>query len=92
MIKIPVDLAKAAEASFPTFVDEGRLFLRIRRTQARGGSNSTADDGPCLAVSAGALEFGVVVVLIAGNCSLDVRWKSNGSRRVWLVTDRSDHC
>lgn len=38
----PEALAKAALASFPTLVDPGRQVLRIRRTQARGGSNSTA--------------------------------------------------
>lgn len=46
MIKIPLALANAAEASFPTFVEDGRLVLRIRRTQARGGSNSTAEADP----------------------------------------------
>jgi hypothetical protein len=45
MIKIPQARAKAAEASLPTLVDEGKLFLRMRRTQASGGSNSTAEGG-----------------------------------------------
>lgn len=44
-MKMPQARAKAADASLPTLVDEGRLFLRMRRTQARGGSNSTADGG-----------------------------------------------
>ena len=47
MIKIPADRAKAAEASLPTLVDAGRVFLRIRRTQANGGSNSTAVGSAC---------------------------------------------
>jgi len=46
MMKIPLARAKAAEASLPTLVDEGREFFKIRRTQAKGGSNSTADGGP----------------------------------------------
>lgn len=56
MIKIPLALAKAAEASFPTFVEDGRLCFKILRTHARGGSNSTEDggapfDSPALAFS-----------------------------------------
>jgi hypothetical protein len=42
MMKIPADRAKAADASLPTLVDAGNVVLRIRRTQAKGGSNSTA--------------------------------------------------
>lgn len=46
MIKIPLARAKAATASLPTLLDDGRVFLRIRLTHATGGSNSTADGGP----------------------------------------------
>lgn len=46
MIKMPLARAKAAEASLPTLVEEGKVCLRIRRTHARGGSNSTAEGGP----------------------------------------------
>lgn len=45
-MKMPLARAKAAEASFPTLVDEGSEFFRIRRTQASGGSNSMAEGGP----------------------------------------------
>jgi len=58
-MKIPLALAKAADASFPTFVEEGKLVFRILRTHARGGSNSTADAGPF------PLLAGVVVVVPA---------------------------
>ena len=71
MINIPQARAKAAEASLPTFVDEGRLFLRMRRTQASGGSNSTADGGGV--VSDCDLSVGVVaaaVVLVAAAASV----------------------
>ena len=43
MIKMPLARAKAATASFPTLLDEGNVFFRIRRTHATGGSNSTAE-------------------------------------------------
>ena len=43
---MPLARAKAATASFPTLLEEGSVFLRIRRTQATGGSNSTAEGGP----------------------------------------------
>ena len=43
MMKIPADLANAAEASFPTLVDPGNVVFKMRRTQAKGGSNSTAE-------------------------------------------------
>lgn len=46
MIKMPLARAKAADASLPTLVEEGKVCLRIRRTQASGGSNSTAEGGP----------------------------------------------
>ena len=42
-MKIPQARANAADASFPTFVDDGSECLRMRRMQARGGSNSIAD-------------------------------------------------
>ena len=45
-MKMPLARAKAATASFPTLLEEGSVFLRIRRTQATGGSNSTAEGGP----------------------------------------------
>ena len=52
MMKIPLARAKAATASFPTLLEEGSVFLRIRRTQATGGSNSTAEGGgPFLAAA-----------------------------------------
>ena len=37
---MPQAREKAREASLPTLVDLGREFLRMRRIQARGGSNS----------------------------------------------------
>ena len=43
MMNIPEARAKAADASFPTLVDDGKAFFNIRRIQAKGGSNSTAD-------------------------------------------------
>ena len=42
-MNIPEARAKAADASFPTLVDDGRAFFKIRRMHARGGSNSTAE-------------------------------------------------
>lgn len=67
MIKMPLARAKAADASLPTLVEEGKVCLRIRRTHASGGSNSTADGGPlfcCLfslsAVAGVAITVGVV--------------------------------
>jgi len=42
-MKIPQARANAADASFPTLVDDGSVFFKILRTQAKGGSNSTAD-------------------------------------------------
>jgi len=73
MIKIPALRAKAVEASFPTFVDAGRVFFKMRRTQARGGSNSTAVGKACCcvcvcvgdeAVAGAAGEVGVSPVLL----------------------------
>lgn len=42
-MNIPEARAKAADASFPTLVEEGKAFFKIRRMHANGGSNSTAD-------------------------------------------------
>ena len=39
---MPQARAKAEEASLPTLVLDGKQALRIRRTQAKGGSNSMA--------------------------------------------------
>lgn len=47
MIKIPAARANAAEASLPTLVEDGSVFLRMRRTHARGGSKSAADGKCC---------------------------------------------
>jgi hypothetical protein len=41
---MPQARANAADASLPTF-EEGKEFFKIRRTQASGGSNSTAAEG-----------------------------------------------
>ena len=38
--KNPQAREKAIEASFPTFVDLGKEFFRMRRMHAKGGSNS----------------------------------------------------
>ena len=40
---MPLARQKAALASFPTLVELGRAVLRIRRTHAKGGSNSMAE-------------------------------------------------
>ena len=58
-MKIPLARAKAATASLPTLLVEGSVVLRIRRTHATGGSNSTADGGPDEDLFAG---VGVAVV------------------------------
>ena len=63
MMKIPLARAKAATASFPTLLEDGSVFLRIRRTHATGGSNSTADGGPDLV----ALLVAVGVVAVAAD-------------------------
>ena len=42
-MNIPEARANAADASLPTFVDDGNAFFNIRRMHANGGSNSTAD-------------------------------------------------
>jgi hypothetical protein len=39
---MPLARQNAALASFPTFVELGSAVLRMRRTHARGGSNSMA--------------------------------------------------
>lgn len=39
---MPLARQKAALASLPTLVELGSAFLRMRRTQAKGGSNSMA--------------------------------------------------
>ena len=63
MIKMPLARAKAVTESFPTLVCELRVFFKMRRTQATGGSNSTAEGRPVVAaVAAGA---GLVVVVVA---------------------------
>ena len=51
MINIPEARANAAEASLPTLVDDGNAFFNIRRIQANGGSNSTAE-GKAVGVAA----------------------------------------
>jgi hypothetical protein len=43
IINIPDARAKAADASFPTLVEDGKAFFNIRRIHANGGSNSMAD-------------------------------------------------
>jgi hypothetical protein len=43
MMKIPQARANAADASFPTLVVAGKACFNMRRTHAKGGSNSTAD-------------------------------------------------
>ena len=60
MIKIPQARAKAAEASFPTLVELGKECFNMRRTQASGGSNSTAECNFLLLSS-----FGVAVIAAA---------------------------
>ena len=71
---MPAARAKAAEASFPTLVADGNVFLSMRRTHANGGSKSAADGNGCGGWSgvvadadavAGCLEVGVVVDLRA---------------------------
>ena len=46
MINIPQAREKALQASLPTFVLDGSVFLSIRLTQASGGSNSVLDPLP----------------------------------------------
>lgn len=72
MIKIPQARAKAAEASLPTLVDEGKLFLRMRRTQASGGSNSTAEGGGVVndCDCDCALSDGIVVAVVVGTAAV----------------------
>lgn len=84
-----MDLAKAAEASFPTLVDEGKVFLRMRRTQASGGSNSTADGGPCLAGSVAALDVGVVLMMHYVSMDVKRRKRAIAYCMAWSVVD---HC
>ena len=52
MTKIPAPRVKAAMASFDVLVLGGRAALRMRRTQATGGSNSTVAEGPAAVVVA----------------------------------------
>lgn len=61
-MNIPEARAKAADASFPTLVEDGRAFFNIRRIHANGGSNSTADGNAVL----------VLVVAVAGNVDFAV--------------------
>jgi hypothetical protein len=73
MIKMPLARAKAADASLPTLVEEGKVCLRIRRTHASGGSNSTAEGGPlfCCLFSLSAVLV-VVVVAVAASVAATV--------------------
>lgn len=66
MIKIPLARAKAATASFPTLLDDGSVFLRIRRTHATGGSNSTADGGPDFVAAVDAVGVSLLVTALEG--------------------------
>ena len=67
-MKMPHALANAEEASLPTLVLEGKQALRIRRTQAKGGSNSmaVADDaeGVVVDVDVEGVSFLVVLLLV----------------------------
>ncbi len=67
MTKIPQDRANAAEASLPTLVVDGSVFLRMRLTQAKGGSNSTADGVSVVAGGAGPGDagFSAAAVVVA---------------------------
>jgi hypothetical protein len=72
MMKMPEARAKAAEASFPTLVEAGSAFLRIRRMQASGGSNSTAEGSGALARVDTIASFSSAMALIgASSCSGD---------------------
>ena len=66
MIKIPAARANAAEASFPTLVDDGNVFLSMRRTHAKGGSKSATDGNG----AAGGSDAGAAAVV--GGCFLAV--------------------
>lgn len=62
-MNMPADREKAADASLPTLVEDGSVCLRIRRTQAKGGSNSTTGGG-WAAVAAAAAALVVVVAAV----------------------------
>jgi hypothetical protein len=71
MIKIPEARAKAADASLPTLVEAGSAFLRMRRMQANGGSNSTAEGSGALAaagIAAIASFSSAMAVVAASSC------------------------
>ena len=58
-MNIPEARANAADASLPTFVDDGNAFFNIRRMHANGGSNSTADGNAVLVDDAAAADLDV---------------------------------
>ena len=64
-MKMPHALANAEEASLPTLVLDGKQALRIRRTQAKGGSNSmaVADDAEGVVVDVDVEGVSFLVVL-----------------------------
>lgn len=68
MIKMPQARAKAAEASLPTLVEDGNVFLRMRRTHASGGSNSTAEGGCGCDLSLSGGDVGVGSLMVLGGC------------------------
>ena len=65
---MPHARVNACEASLPTAVELGRDCFKILRTQATGGSNSTAEGGALAEASAGAEELMVTSSLC---CSFD---------------------
>lgn len=75
MIKIPEARAKAADASLPTCDEDGKAFFRIRRTQARGGSNSTAVGSSCALVG---LPVGAEAMIVAEEESAGVKVDRHG--------------
>ena len=62
---MPDARAKAALASLPTLVDAGKACFKMRRTQAKGGSKSTAEGGDFVVAA------GVVGALVVAACCGD---------------------
>lgn len=93
-MKMPHARANAVEASLPTLVELGRECLRIRRTQANGGSNSMADGGDFVVEDVLLLLADVLVVVAddgsAGLGAMVVMMRSMVSKNAWQMNKRSN--
>lgn len=95
---MPLARAKAEEASFPTLVLLGKECFRMRRTHAKGGSNSTAEGGAwgCLSDFSGVGGIVDNVICKLYRVTKQIGWSSRSYSRLsllpiafWVMLD---HC